>query len=40
MLFDDEEFEEKISIEKYVLRGAIRKFICRYLVSSEKSEVI
>ena len=40
MLFNDDEFKEKISIEKYVLREAIRKFICRYLVSSEKSEVI
>jgi len=40
MLLNDEEFRNKISIEEYDLREAIRKFICRYLFSSEKSEVI
>ena len=40
MLFDANEFKESISIEITQLIEAIRKFICRYLVSSEKSEVI
>jgi len=40
MLFDNDEFKEKISINEYELKEAIRKFICRNLVSSEKSEVV
>ena len=40
MLFDEDEFKENISIKITQLIEAIRKFICRYLVSSEKSEVI
>ena len=40
MLFDEDEFKENISIKIAQLMEAIRKFICRYLVNSEKSEII
>ena len=40
MLFNNDEFKLKILIKKNMLIDAIRKFICRYLVSSDKSEVI
>ena len=39
-LLKDDEFKENINIKKNELIDPIRKFICRYLVSSDKSEVI
>ena len=40
MLFNKNEFKEKINIQKIELIEAIRKFICRFLVSSDESEVM
>ena len=40
MIFNENEFKEKIHIKKNELIEALRKFMCRYLVSSKKSSEV